>query len=75
VFGFPVTATSANRSGEPPAISADEVAAALADVDALLDAGRAPGGAPSTIIALKEDGPILLREGAVPWDRVIKSLR
>jgi tRNA A37 threonylcarbamoyladenosine synthetase subunit TsaC/SUA5/YrdC len=51
------------------------MAAALADVDALLDAGRAPGGAPSTIIALKEDGPILLREGAVPWDRVIKSLR
>jgi L-threonylcarbamoyladenylate synthase len=74
-FGFPITATSANRSGEPPAVSADDVAAALADVDALLDAGRAPGGAPSTIIALKEDGPILLREGAVPWDRVLKSLR
>jgi L-threonylcarbamoyladenylate synthase len=74
-FGFPVTATSANRSGQSPANTADDVAAALPDLDALLDAGPAPGGAPSTIIALKEDGPILLREGAVPWDRVIKSLR
>jgi L-threonylcarbamoyladenylate synthase len=74
-FGFPVTATSANRSGQPPSTSANDVATALPDVDALLDGGPAPGGAPSTIIAVKEDGPILLREGAVPWDRVIKSLR
>jgi L-threonylcarbamoyladenylate synthase len=74
-FGFPVTATSANRSGQPPSSSADDVAAALPDVDALLDGGPARGGPPSTIIAIKEDGPILLREGAVPWDRVIKSLR
>src|SRR3954468_9712453 len=74
-FGFPITATSANRSGQAPSSSADDVARALSDVDALLDGGPAPGGAPSTIIAIKEDGPILLREGAVPWDRVIKSLR
>jgi L-threonylcarbamoyladenylate synthase len=74
-FRFPITATSANRSGQPPSSSADDVAMALPDVDALLDGGPAPGGAPSTIIAVNEDGPILLREGAVPWDRVIKSLR
>jgi L-threonylcarbamoyladenylate synthase len=74
-FGFPVTATSANRSGQPPSTSANDVATALPDVDALLDGGPAPGGAPSTIIAVNEDGPILLREGAVPWERVIKSLR
>ena len=73
-FGFPITATSANRSGEPPAVSADAVAAALPDVDLLIDAGRAPGGPPSTIIAFDATGPILLRAGAVPWDRVIKSL-
>jgi L-threonylcarbamoyladenylate synthase len=74
-FGFPLTATSANRSGRPPADSADAVAAGLPDVDAILDGGPAPGGAPSTIIAFNQDGPMLLREGAVPWQRVIKSLQ
>jgi len=74
-FGFPITATSANRSGQPAAESADAVAQALADVAVLLDGGRAAGGAPSTIIAFDGPRPVLVREGAVPWDRVIKSLR
>jgi len=74
-FEFPVTATSANCSGEPAADSADAVAAGLPGVDLLLDGGRAPGGPPSTIISFDETRPILLREGAVPWERVIKSLQ
>ncbi|MFL6280239.1 MAG: L-threonylcarbamoyladenylate synthase [Vicinamibacterales bacterium] len=74
-FGFPITATSANRSGQPPADSAEAVAIGLGGVDALVDGGRAPGGAPSTIIAFDGTRPRLVREGAVPWDRVIKSLR
>jgi len=74
-LGFPITATSANRSGEPAVDSADAVAIALADVDALVDGGRAPGGAPSTIISFDDTRPVLVREGAVSWDRVIKSLR
>jgi L-threonylcarbamoyladenylate synthase len=73
--GFCVTATSANASGQPPAAAADEVAIALPDVDLLLDGGAAPGGAPSTIIVFDRDGPVLLRAGAIPWDRVIKSLQ
>jgi len=72
-FGFCVTATSANTAGQPPAVSADAVASALPDVDLLLDGGQAPGGAPSTIVAFDNDGPVLLRAGAVAWDRVIKS--
>ena len=74
-FEFPITATSANRSGQPAADSADSVAAVLPDVDVLIDGGRAPGGAPSTIISFDDMRPILLREGAVSWERVIKSLR
>jgi L-threonylcarbamoyladenylate synthase len=74
-FGFCVTATSANTSGHPPATSADEVARHLPEVDVLLDGGPAPGGAPSTIVGFDRDAPVLLRAGAVPWDRVLKSLQ
>jgi L-threonylcarbamoyladenylate synthase len=74
-FGFPITATSANRSGEPAADSADAVAATLHELDLLVDAGPVRGGAPSTIVSFDGERPILLREGAVPWDRVLKSLQ
>jgi L-threonylcarbamoyladenylate synthase len=74
-FGFCVTATSANTAGQPPAVSASAVALALPDVDLLLDGGHAPGGAPSTLVAFDNDGPVLLRAGVVAWDRVIKSLQ
>ncbi len=72
--GFCITATSANRSGDPAPASPAEVIAALPDVDAILDAGPAPGGAPSTIVAALDRGVTLIRAGAVPWDRVLRSL-
>jgi L-threonylcarbamoyladenylate synthase len=74
-LGFCVTATSANASGQPPVAAADAVAIALPDVDLLLDGGDAPGGSPSTIVRFDHDGPVLLRAGAIPWERVIKSLQ
>jgi len=73
-FGYCITATSANRSGEPAAVTGDEVVSMLPRVDAVIDAGRVRGGAPSTIVAIENEGPRLLRDGAVAWDRVIKSL-
>jgi len=73
-FGFCITATSANRSGEPPAVTATDVLAALPDVDCVIDGGPTPGGAPSTMVEAREDGPRLIREGAIAWDRVIRSL-
>src|SRR5207245_8165324 len=49
-FGGPLTGTSANRTGEPPAVTAEEVARALGtDVDWVVP-GRAPGGLPTTLI-------------------------
>lgn len=74
-FGGCITATSANRSGKPPAATADEVAAAFHDgVDVLLDAGPAPGGPPSTLVEIVGGRPVLLRGGALPWDRVLELL-
>jgi L-threonylcarbamoyladenylate synthase len=75
-FGGCVTATSANLSGQPPAASADAVAATIGDrIDVLLDGGDAPGGPPSTIVALRAGAPVLVRAGATPWDRVLESLK
>jgi L-threonylcarbamoyladenylate synthase len=73
-FEFCITATSANPSGTAPAETGDRVIEILAGVDLVLDAGRAPGGLPSTIVALDDDGPVLVRAGAIAWDRVIKLL-
>jgi L-threonylcarbamoyladenylate synthase len=64
-FGGPVTTTSANRSGEPPATTARAVAAALGDACHLLDGGATPGGAPSTLVRVRGGEVEILRRGAV----------
>jgi L-threonylcarbamoyladenylate synthase len=75
-LGFPITATSANRSGSPPSATADEVARALGGtLSVILDAGATRGGSPSTIVRLDESGPRLLRPGAVPFARVLELLQ
>jgi L-threonylcarbamoyladenylate synthase len=72
--GHAITSTSANRSGEPPAATADEVESALGTaIDLVLDAGAAPGGMPSTLVDVTGPSPVLVRPGAVPWDRVLES--
>ena len=75
MFGGCITATSANRSGHPAAVTADEAAAALGDaIDLVLDAGPSPGGAPSTIVQVIGGRVSLVRAGAVAWDRVLESV-
>jgi len=64
--GFPVTATSANPSGRPPAMNADEVRDYFEErIDLLIDGGKTPGGKPSTIIDVTVAMPVILREGRV----------
>ncbi|MBI2835991.1 MAG: threonylcarbamoyl-AMP synthase [Acidobacteria bacterium] len=76
MVGHPITATSANRSAEPAASSADEVDETLGSaVDLILDAGATRGGLPSTIVDVTGDGARLVRAGAVPWARVLEFLR
>jgi len=71
--GHALTSTSANISGEPPSSSADVVAAALGGVlDVLIDAGPTPGGEPSTIVDATGRVPVLVRAGAIAWERVLE---
>jgi L-threonylcarbamoyladenylate synthase len=62
--GEPLATTSANLSGEPPAMTAEE-AARLEGLAAVLDGGRAPGGQPSTVLSLTGPAPVVLRAGPV----------
>jgi L-threonylcarbamoyladenylate synthase len=74
-FGECITATSANRTGARPCVTADEVAEALAEnVDLVIDGGPSPGGAPSTIVEVIGGRVTLHRAGAVPWERVLESV-
>jgi len=74
--GFAITSTSANISGEPPEASAERAAAPFGNrIDVLIDSGPAPGSSPSTIVDATGDAPILVRAGAVPWERVLEFSR
>lgn len=64
-FGAPLTATSANKTGEPAARSADEVRAVFAHGLAHIVEGAAPGGPASTVVDVTGARPVVLRAGAV----------
>jgi tRNA A37 threonylcarbamoyladenosine synthetase subunit TsaC/SUA5/YrdC len=66
-----VAASSANRSNNPPAQTADQALAELGDwVAVVLDDGRSPGGTASTIINCLTDTPQLLRTGPITADQL-----
>lgn len=65
--GVAVAAPSANRSGCPPPIDANEVVAALdGEIDCLLDAGPTRYGKESTVVEVQRKGVTIRREGAIP---------
>jgi len=72
--GVPLIGTSANRSGEPPAVAAAQASQALGHaVSLVLDGGRV-GGAPSTVVRVDGDALTVLREGAIPASDVLARL-
>ena len=65
-LGRPVTGTSANTAGAPPAECAADVRTAFpTGLELILDGGATPGGKPSTLLDLTGSRPRMLREGAV----------
>jgi L-threonylcarbamoyladenylate synthase len=74
-LGAPITATSANISGQREISTSDDVIAAFqGTVDLIIDGGRTPGGRPSTIVDLAGARPLILRPGAVPASALWKYL-
>ncbi len=67
-FGRPLTATSANRTGEPSLRSVNELPVALAEgLDGQVS-GVSPGGPPSTLIDATSSPMRILRAGAIEID-------
>ncbi|MGC8786735.1 MAG: L-threonylcarbamoyladenylate synthase [Anaerolineae bacterium] len=65
-LGTPLAATSANLSGQPEAVTAEEAQAIFGDrVPLILDAGRCPGGVPSTVVDVTVSPPLIRRRGAL----------
>jgi L-threonylcarbamoyladenylate synthase len=70
----PLTGTSANRTGQSPAQSVEEVIQQLgSEIDLILDGGSTPGGQPSTVLQVEPEFRIL-RQGAIPSSAIYEVL-
>ena len=73
--GDAVTGTSANLSGGPDPVSAEEVRRQIGDrLDLILDAGRAQHGVGSTIVDCTGPALRVLRQGAISSDAIDAAL-
>jgi L-threonylcarbamoyladenylate synthase len=71
----PMAVSSANVSGRPPAVDADEARSQLGDlVEVYLDAGPSEQQAASTIVDLTGATPLILRAGPVSVERIAEVL-
>ena len=73
-FGAPITSTSLNEPGSPPVPSGHEAREVLGRLGGsgvlLVDAGTLPPSQPSTVVDCTGPSPRVLREGAVPIQRL-----
>ena len=73
-IGSPITGTSANMSGQKSPVTADEVYRQIGDrVDMIVDGGRCPIAALSTIIDLSGSVSSILRDGAITKEQIEKA--
>ncbi|MCB7128255.1 MAG: L-threonylcarbamoyladenylate synthase [Candidatus Brocadiales bacterium] len=73
--GVPLVATSANVSGNPPATDAQKVREYFSGkVAIILDGGPSTIKTPSTVVKVSQDSCVVLREGAIPEERIINCL-
>ena len=70
-LGMPIVGTSANLSGKPSALTADEVYSQFGEkIDLVINGGRRPGGRESTIVDVTGETPVVLREGAISMEEL-----
>ena len=75
-LGQPITAPSANLSGESPPITAKQVQQSFGNqVDLIIDGGTCQGGKPSTVVDAVETPVRLVRHGAIAFSEIEMALR
>jgi L-threonylcarbamoyladenylate synthase len=73
-LGAPLTATSANLSGQNETVSAAAVKGSLGDLpDMIIDSGETPGRPGSTILDVTVFPFRILREGAIPAGDILQK--
>ena len=71
-LGAPITGTSANRSGSPNPVTAEEVYKQLRNkVDLIVDGGKCPLGVSSTVLDLTTNPPKVIRYGTITREEII----
>ena len=75
-LSFLPAVTSANRSGTPPALTAQQAWAALTPHVALaLDDGPSPGGQASTVVRVEQGAVQILRDGPISREDIATAAR
>jgi L-threonylcarbamoyladenylate synthase len=71
----PMAVTSANISGQPSPVTADEVFAQLGGrIELIINGGKTPGGMPSTLVDCTGNEPVILREGPISMRELLSVL-
>jgi L-threonylcarbamoyladenylate synthase len=74
-IGRMIVGTSANISGMSPPSTAEEALSYIKDVDVVIDAGPSKLGKPSTIVDASEEKVELVREGSIPFSKIVEELK
>lgn len=72
----PLATTSANLSGSPDPLTAEDVISQLGErIDLILDGGKTPGTTGSTVVDCTTHPPSILRQGLITVDEIYNTLR
>jgi L-threonylcarbamoyladenylate synthase len=75
LVGLPITGSSANVEGSPPAASLDDALRDLRDwVEVGVRSWRASAAVPTTLVDLTSKDAVVLREGTVPREDIERAL-
>jgi len=70
-LGKPITGTSANLTGRPNPLTAEDVREQMGgSIDLIIDGGRCQGDIASTVVDLTVEPPMIVREGAISRDDI-----